>query len=72
MATKRFVIHAVWDAEISVWRGRCDALSLATATPTLARLLAHVRQVAPEIAIRDGLAAAGDEIAIHLIAEIAD
>jgi hypothetical protein len=72
MATKRFDIRAVWDAEASVWRGRCDALSLATETPTLGRLFAHVRQVAPEIAVKNGLAAAGDEIALHLIAEIAD
>ena len=72
MATKRFVIHAVWDVEASIWRGRCDALSLATDAPTLERLLTQVRQVAPKIAVQNGLVAAGDEIIIHLIAEIAD
>jgi hypothetical protein len=72
MATKRFVIRAVWDVEASVWRGRCDALSLATDAPTLERLLARVRQVAPKIAIENGLVVAGDEIVIHLWAEIAD
>jgi hypothetical protein len=66
---KRFDIHAEWDAEAGVWWGHNDELPLATEAATLDALLARVLEIAPEIAVENGLAAAGDEIVIHLIAE---
>lgn len=66
---KHFDVHAAWDAEASVWWGSNDELPLATEAPTLEGLLDRVLAVAPEIAIENGLAAIGDEIIIHLVAE---
>lgn len=71
MAQHAFDIHAAWDAEAAVWSGTNDELPLATEAATLESLLARVLEIAPEIAVENGLAAAGDEIVIHLIAESA-
>jgi hypothetical protein len=56
------------------WRGRgwwCsnDELPLTTEAPTFEQLVSRVLEIAPEIAPENELAAPGDEIEVHVIAE---
>jgi hypothetical protein len=64
-----FEIRAEWDAEAGVWWCSNDELPLTIEAPAFERLVARVLEVAPEIAAENGLAAPGDEIQVHVIAE---
>ena len=66
---KHFDIKAAWDSEAGVWWGLNDELPLTTEAATLEDLLAGVLESVPEIAVENRLAADGDEIFIHVIAE---
>src|ERR1700730_17147471 len=66
---KAFEITAQWDAESGVWWCSNDELPLTTEAPTFEELVARVLEIAPEIAAENGLAAPGDEIELHIVAE---
>jgi hypothetical protein len=66
---KAFEITAQWDAESGVWWCSNDELPLTTEASTFEELVARVFAIAPEIAAENGLAAPGDEIELHVIAE---
>jgi hypothetical protein len=70
MSAKRvFEIRAEWDAEAGVWWCSNDELPLTTEAPTFEQMVARVLEIAPEIAAENGLAAPGDEIELHVVAE---
>jgi hypothetical protein len=66
---KVYHLKAQWDAEAGVWWCSNDELPLTTEAPTFDQLVARVLEIAPEIAIENGLAAPGDEIELHVVAE---
>ena len=68
-ASRVYEIRAVWDAEAGVWWCSNDELPLTTEAPTFEELVARVLAIAPEIAAENGLAAPGDEIELHVVAE---
>jgi hypothetical protein len=65
---KSFQIRAEWDGEAGVWWCSNDELPLTTEAPTFELLVARVREIAPELAAENALAAPGDEIEVHVIA----
>jgi hypothetical protein len=70
MASRKvFEIRAEWDREAGVWWCSNAELPLATEAPTFEQLVARVLEIAPEIAAENGLAVAGDELVLHVIAE---
>ena len=52
-----------------MWWCSDDELPLTTKAPTFEELVARVPEIAPEIVVKNGLAAPGAEIAVHVIAE---
>jgi len=62
---KAFEITAQWDDESGVWWCSNDELPLTTEAPTFEELVARVLEIAAE----NGLAAPGDEIELHIVAE---
>ena len=68
-ASRAFEIRAEWDAEAGVWWCSNDELPLTTEAATFEELVARVLAIAPEIAAENGLAAPGDEIELHVVAE---
>jgi hypothetical protein len=66
---KAFEITAQWDDEARVWWCSNDELPLTTEAPTFEQLVARVLKIAPEIVAVSGLAAPGDEIELHVLAE---
>jgi Domain of unknown function (DUF1902) len=66
---KIFEIRAEWDDEAEVWWCSNDELPLTTEAPTFEQLVSRVLEIAPEIAAENGLAAPGDQIEVHVIAE---
>jgi hypothetical protein len=66
---KTFEIRAQWDDEAGVWWCSNDELPLTTEAPSFAELVARVLEIAPEIVAENGLAAPGDEIELHVMAE---
>jgi Domain of unknown function (DUF1902) len=66
---KCFEIRAKWDDEAGMWWCSNDELPLTTEGPTFEQLVSRVLEIAPEIAAENGLAAPGDEIEVHVIAE---
>jgi len=66
---KMFEIRAEWDSEAGVWWCANDELPLTTEAPTFEQLVSRVLEIAPEIAAENGLAAPGDQIEVHVIAE---
>ena len=44
-----FTISAAWDAEASVWSGRCDEIPAAADAPTLDELLAKMSAMALDL-----------------------
>jgi hypothetical protein len=66
---KSFDIRADWDGEAGVWWCSNDDLPLTTEASTFEQLVSHVLEIAPEIAAENALAAPGDEIEAHVIAE---
>jgi Domain of unknown function (DUF1902) len=66
---KHFTIHAEFDSEAKVWCGSNSELPLTTEAPTLDQLLARAAEVAPEIAVMNGLAESGEPVTIHLTAD---
>ena len=67
MAKKVFEIHAYWSAEAGDWCAANDELPVAAEAETLDALLAEVQAQAVEMAELNGLAAAGEEIELHVI-----
>lgn len=68
-AAKEFEIRAERDGEAGVWWCSNDELPLTTEAPTFEQLVSRVLDIAPSIAAENGLAAPGDEIEVHVIAE---
>ncbi|HEY2539964.1 MAG TPA: DUF1902 domain-containing protein [Stellaceae bacterium] len=66
---RSFEIRAEWDGEAGVWWCSNDELPLTTEAPTFEQLVSRVLEIAPEIALENGLAAPGDEIELHVVAE---
>jgi hypothetical protein len=66
---RAFAVTAQWDGEAGVWWCANDELPLTTEAPTFEQLVARVLEIAPEIAAENGLAAPGDEIELHVVAE---
>jgi hypothetical protein len=66
---KSFEIRAEWDREAGVWWCSDGALPLSAEAPTFEQLVSRVLEIAPGIAAENGLAAPGDEIEVHVIAE---
>jgi len=66
---KSFEIRARWDDEAGVWWCSNDELPLTTEASTFEELVSRVGQIAPEIAAENGLAAPGDQIELHVVAE---
>ncbi len=66
---KIFEIRAEWDGEAGVWWCFNDELPLTTEAPTFEQLVSRVLEIAPEIGAENGLAAAEDEIELHVVAE---
>ena len=68
-AARRFEIKAEWDEDAGVWWCSNNDLPLTTEAPTFEQLVARVLEIAPEIAAENGLAAPGEEIELHIVAE---
>ncbi len=68
-ARKSFEIRAEWDDVAGVWWCSNKELPLATEAATFEQLVSRVLEIAPEIAAENGLAAPGDEIEVHVVAE---
>ena len=66
---KAYEIRAEWDGEAGIWWCSNDELPLTTEAPTFEQLIARVIEIAPEIAAENGLAAPGEEIELHVVAE---
>src|SRR5580693_6132875 len=66
---RRFEIRAEWDGEAGVWWCSNGELPLTTEAPTFEQLVSRVLDIAPSIVAENGLAAPGDEIEVHVIAE---
>ena len=66
---RMFEIRAEWDSEARVWWCANDELPLTTEAPTFEQLVSRVLEIATEIAAENGLAAPGDQIEVHVIAE---
>ena len=66
---RMFEIRAEWDSEAGVWWCSNDELPLTTEASTFEQLVSRVLEIAPEIAVENGLAAPGDQIEVHVIAE---
>lgn len=66
---KRFEIRAKWDGEAEVWWCSNDELPLTTEAPSFEQLVSRVLEIAPQIAAENQLAASGEEIEVHVIAE---
>jgi hypothetical protein len=66
---KNFEIRAEWDSEPGVWWCSDGELPLTTEASSFEQLVSRVVEIAPEIAAENGLAAPGDEIEVHVIAE---
>jgi len=66
---KQFTIHAEFDTEAKVWCGSNAELPLTTEAATLDQLLARAAEIAPEIAVMNGLAESGETVTIHLTAD---
>jgi Domain of unknown function (DUF1902) len=66
---RSFEIRAQWDNDAGVWWCSNDELPLTTEAATFEQLVARVLEIAPEIAAENGLAAPGDEIELHVVAE---
>lgn len=66
---KAYEIRTQWDGEAGVWWCSNDELPLTTEAPTFEQLVARVLEIVPEIAAENGLAAPGDEIELHAVAE---
>jgi hypothetical protein len=66
---RSFGIRAEWDGEAGVWWCSNDELPLTTEAPTFEQLVSRVLEITPWIAAENGLAAPGDEIEVHVIAE---
>lgn len=66
---KQFIVHARFDPEAKVWWGSNDQLPLSTEAPTLDLLLTRATEIAPEIAVLNGLAKLGEEVKIEITAE---
>jgi hypothetical protein len=66
---KSFEIRVEWDGEAEVWWCSNDELPLTTEAPTFEQLVSRVLETAPDIATENGLAAPGDDIEMHVIAE---
>jgi hypothetical protein len=64
-----YTVKAEWDGEAGVWWCSNDELPLTTEAPTFDALVARVLEIAPEIAAENGLAAPGEEIEVHVVAE---
>lgn len=65
---REFTVHAEFDAEAGVWLGSNEDLPLTTEAPSLDALLTRILEIAPEIAVMNGLTRAGEALKIHLIA----
>jgi len=65
-AMKEFTVHAFFDAQARVWCGASEELPLRTEADTLEHLLDRAAEIAPEIAIENGLVQKGDRVTIHL------
>ena len=63
---RQFTVHAFFDAEAQEWCGASDELPLRTEAPTLDRLLERATELAPDIAVENGLVKKGDHVIIHL------
>ena len=66
---KSFEIRAQWDDEAGMWWCTNDELPLTTEAPTFEQLLCRALEIAPEIAVENGLAAPGDEIEVRVTAK---
>jgi hypothetical protein len=66
---RSFEIRGEWDGEAGVWWCSNDEPPLTTEAPTLERLVSRMLDIAPWIAMENGLAAPGDEIEVHVITE---
>jgi len=72
MPRKVFEFAVKWDADARVWWCSNDVLPVTAEAPTFDELLDQVEELAPEIAQMNGLAAPGEEIEVHFIAERVD
>lgn len=66
---KQFVLRAQYDAQAKVWFGSNEQLPITTEAPSLDALLARASDIAPEIAVLNGLAQEGERVAISLHTE---
>jgi len=62
---KSFTVHAQFDAQAGVWLGANEELPLTTEAETFDLLMARVAEIAPEIAVLNGLIAEGEKLNIH-------
>lgn len=58
------------DEESALWVAVCDAIPFATEADTLDRLVARISEIAPEMAVLNGLAAKEGDVRLHLVLEM--
>ncbi len=66
---KQFTVRAHFDPETKVWWGSNEELPLTTEAPTLDQLFARAVEIAPEIAVMNGLAEHGEQVTIQITAD---
>jgi hypothetical protein len=66
---KEITVHAEYDEEARVWLGSNDELPLTTEAATFEQLMERVSEIAPEIAVLNGLIAEGEKLTIHFMAD---
>ncbi len=54
--TTPFVADVIFDAECGMWVATCDELSVTTEAPSYEALTARFWEIAPEIALENGIA----------------
>ena len=53
---KPFVVNVIFDAECGMWVASCDALHVVTEAPSYEAVTARFWEIAPEIALGNGIA----------------
>ncbi len=64
---RQFVVNAEWDAEAGVYWAHSDEIPLTTEAATFEGLVERVNAIAPEILVLNGLARAGDRVAVRVV-----
>jgi hypothetical protein len=67
---RHFTISLARDDRAGLWIATCEDIPLATEATTLDALVARVADIAPEIAVMNGVAACERDVRLRLVIEV--